>query len=492
MKTFLAFAVGLSILCSCTPAGGALSSAAPTLITQARAEPVVPAGPLRDVWRYTQTLLPPSDPNTYANVLLDVEPLADGGWVVIQDRAPVRRLRQPGSLGGPFVPTKGIVLRLDASGTIVARQQDADVFAPTRLVLFERSGVVVAEGSGTRGMDLQTLGTLWSSDAECVDVGGRCYAYRPNVLPPPGAMEERDPRTFSVVRGFPQIQIGQLTTPMILPDWNLAIARSSSPDRSFDFFPLDPTAAITLPWIDRLKTAKSIVLLSSDRVVVSYEGWGSGRFPKTELIDLPTGHVITGFGDWLPVFTNSSVTYLQTATPLQVLDPRDGSLGPRLSTLPLYVDLEKGIVVVPLGNGGAAVLRREAAHGLEYTTAIMKFADRACASIEFPRVQLADGTADCATLAGAAGGHRILVSIGRERDTDMFEITSVSVDEAARRLTIGVRLGGVHSNNSAERAPAQVIELPESLRGRWLVGIEPEPEAPRPFGFSTAFAIDLR
>lgn len=383
-------------------------------------------------------------------------------------------------------------MRLDPSGAIVARQQDVQTFAPTHVVLFERSGVVVAEGAGTRGLDLQTLDTLWSSDAECVAVVDRCYAYYPAVLPPGGPVEEREPRSFTVFRRYPHVQVGQLTTPMILSDWNLAIARSLAPDRSFEFFPLDPTAPITLPWIGRLRQAKSILLLSADRVVVSYEGWGNGRLPKSELIDIPTGDVVASFDDWLPVFANQSVVYLQGATPLQVLDPRDAALGPGLPTLPVYVSLEKGIIVVRLGNGGAAVLRREAAYGSEYAVPVTKIAEGFCPSIDFARVQLADGTADCASLAGAAGARRIIVSIGRETDTDTLEITRISVDEAARRLTLGVRIGEAHSNGAAQRAPTQVIELPAALRGSWLVALEPEPGTPGALGFSTAFALDLR
>lgn len=474
------------------PAAGTLSAASPELVVPASAAPVVPVGPSRLVWGFAQTLMLPANPNTYANVLLDIEPLTGGGWVVVQDRAPIRRLPHGGPSGGPFIPTRGTVLRLDASSAIVARPRDVDAFAPTHLVLFERPGVVVAEGDGTRGLDLRTLDTLWSSDAECVAVGDRCYAYRPGVLPPPGTLEEREPRSFSVLRPFPQVQVGQLTTPMVVPDWNLAIVRSSSPNRSFEFFPLDATAPIALPWIDQLRRAKSIGVLSADRMLVSYEGWEQGRFPKSELIDLPSGHVIASFSDWLPVFTNRSVTYLQGATPLQVLDPRDASAGPVLPTLPLYVNFENGVIVVPLGNGGAAVLRREAAYGSEYAVPVKRIAEGSCAAIEFTRVQLADGTADCPSLAGAVGARRILVSIGRERDTERFEIARISVDEAARRLTIGVRVGVVRSNGPAQVAPTQVIELPEDIRGVWLVGLEPEPATPRPFGFSTAFAIDLR
>jgi hypothetical protein len=414
-----------------------------------------------------------------------------GGWVVVQDRAPVRRLPQGGASSGPFLRAGGIVMRLDSSGATAARQPVGDPFAPTHLVLFERSGVVVAEGAGTRGLDLQSLDTLWTTDAECVAVGEHCYAYQPQVLPPPGAVDEREPRTFSVVRGLPQVQVGQLVTPMILPDWNLAIVRSKLPDRAFDFFPLNPSAAIALPWIGRLRQAKSIGVLSADRVVVSYEGWDQGRLPTSELIDVPSGRIIKTF-DWLPVFTNNSVTYLHGPSPLQVLDPRDAANGPTLPTLPLYVNLENGIVVVPLGNGGAAVLRREMAPGREYAVPVTKIAAGSCTEIAFTRVQLADGTADCAGLAGAAGPRRILVSIGRERDADSFEITRISVDEAARRITIGVKVGDMRSTSVAQVAPAQIIELPESLRGRWLVGLEPEPATPRPFGFSTAFALEVR
>ena len=66
------------------------------------------------------------------------------------------------------------------------------------------------------------------------------------------------------------------------------------------------------------------------------------------------------------------------------------------------------------------------------------------------------------------------------------------MDEAARRLTISVRVGEVRSNGPAQAAPTQVFELPADIRGDWLVGLEPEPAMPRPFGFVTAFAIDVR
>jgi hypothetical protein len=66
------------------------------------------------------------------------------------------------------------------------------------------------------------------------------------------------------------------------------------------------------------------------------------------------------------------------------------------------------------------------------------------------------------------------------------------VDEAARRITIGVKVGDMRSTSVAQRAPTQIIELPETVRGRWLVRLEPEPATPRPFGFDTAFALDVR
>jgi len=480
--------IAVVVLAACVPADDAKSSVEQRAAAPTTDEPAV-AGPSRVVWRYAQTLLLPADPNAFANVLLDVEPLRDGGWVVVQDRAPVRQLPQPKVIGGFFIPNRGMVMRLNASGTIVATAGDS--FEPTQLVLFESAGVVVAQGAGTRGLDLQSLGTLWSTDEECVAIGDRCYAYQPNVLPPPGTIEVREPRTFSLVDSLSQVKVGQLTAPMILPQWNLAIVRSSSPDHSFDFFPLDRTAAIALPWIEQLRKAKSISLLSADRALVSYEGWDQGRFPKTELIDIPTGRVITAFGNWVPVFANRAVMYLQGPSPLQVLDPRDGAAGPTLPALPLYVDLERELIVVPLGNGGAAVLRRETAPGAERAIPVKKIAEGHCTEIEFTRVQLADGTAGCADLSGAAGPRRVLVSLGREGGTDSFEITRIAVDEAARRLTINVKVGGVHPISAPQGAPTQIIEFPADLGGRWLVGLEPEPATPRPFGFATAFALDL-
>src|SRR6266850_310203 len=183
----------------------ALPSLTPSAIDAPRQPDAAGAGDA--IWRFAGTLLPPSDPNSYANVILDIEPLKDGG-------------------------------------------------------------VVVAEGSGTRGLDLQTLDTLWTTDAECVAVADRGYAYQPFTMSPPGTFEERDARTFSLIRSLPHIKVGQLTTPMILSNWNLAVVGSKSSDHWFDFFALDPGSPIKLPWIDRLRGARSIGLLSGDRAIV--------------------------------------------------------------------------------------------------------------------------------------------------------------------------------------------------------------------------------
>jgi hypothetical protein len=442
-------------------------------------------------WRFAGTLLVPADPNSYANVILDIEPLKDGGWIVVQDLAPNRRLPSSGPSGGPFIPARGRVIRLDSAGAVVARQSDAGSFSPTHIVLFEDAGVVVAEGSGTRGLDLRTLDTLWATDAECIAVADRCYAYQPFTTSPPGTFEERDPRTFALVRSLPHIKVGQLTTPMILSDWNLVVVPSKSSDHWFDFFSLDPAARITLPWIDRLRGARSIGLLSGYRAIVSYEGWQNGRFPSSELTDISTGRVIARYEDRLPVVATAVATFLTGTTVTEVLDPYDSSHGLDLPTLPLYVSFEKGIVVVPLGSGGAAVMHREPVRSLEHAVAFTKIAEGVCPAIDFTRVQLADQTADCATLSAAGGARRILVSIGKLPGIDRFEISGVTADEGTRRLTIRVRVGDPRPKLSSQTAPTQVVELSESLNGRWLVGLEPDPPTPRPFGFWTAFAIDL-
>ena len=227
-------------------------------------------------WQYAGTLLLPTDPNTYANELLDVRPLSDGGWVVIAVSAPVRQLRTGSSTIAPR-PSGARVIRLDAAGNVVARQTD-ESFSPTHLLLFESSGVIVAEGGGTRGLDLRTLDTLWATDAECVVVVDHCFAYQPFTMSPPGTFEERDPRTFSMLRALPHVKVGQLSTPMILADWNLAVVQSKVPDHWFEFFPLDVNAPISLPWISRLTGARSIAQVSPDRVVVSYEDGKEGGF----------------------------------------------------------------------------------------------------------------------------------------------------------------------------------------------------------------------
>ena len=200
--------------------------------------------------------------------------------------------------------------------------------------------------------------------------------------------------------------------------------------------------------------------------------------------------MIARYTDRLSGFSNESVTYLQGATPGEVLDPRDGSLGLLLATPPLYVSFESGIAVVRLGNGGAAVLRRGREQSSEHATSFTTIAEASCTRIDFTRVDVANKV-DCPALAAAIGERRILVSTGRERDIDTFAISGVSIDPATRRVTVRIRVGDSRSRSVAPSAAAQVIEISESLRGRWLVGLEPDPATPRPFGFWTTFAIDL-
>src|SRR5437899_2530260 len=211
---------------------------------------------------------------------------------------------------------------------------------------------------------------------ECVAVADPCFAYQPFTTSPPGTFDERDPRTFSLIRSLPHIKVGQLTTPMILSDWNLAIVPSKSSDHWFDFFAVDPAARITLPWIDRLRGARSIGLLSGDRAIVSYEGWQNGRFPASELTDIATGRVIARYEDRLPVVTTAAAaTFLIGATGTEILDPRDSSHGLDLPTLPLYASFEKGIVVVPLGNCGAAVVQSAACARTDHACKVTEIAE---------------------------------------------------------------------------------------------------------------------
>src|SRR6266550_5037349 len=97
----------------------ALPSLTPSAIDAPRQPDAAGAG--EAVWRFAGTLFLPSDPNSYANVILDIEPLKDGGWIVVQDRAPNRRLPSGGPSSGPFFPARGTVMRLDSSGRVVAR-----------------------------------------------------------------------------------------------------------------------------------------------------------------------------------------------------------------------------------------------------------------------------------------------------------------------------------------------------------------------------------
>ena len=481
---------------------GACVSSAPAPAPSPSVRPPAVASAQHVVWRFTGTLLRPSDPNVYENVLLDVAPIRGGGWIVVKDRRPRRDLPSEACFCPLVKPPDGEVMKLDASGAIVAREHASEPLGVRKVTVFDAPGVIVAEGAqtvlggGTHGLDLATLDGLWTTNQTCVPAATTCYMYRTSAYYGPTAIEERDVRTLTVVRALPQLGMDQVAAkPLVLPQDNLAIFRSAAPGEvGYRFAPLDPTRPIVLAWLDRLRQAIDIAAVGPDRLLVTYGTYDDDIDATwTELTEISSGRVIARYSPerWAGLWGGAWGTFFGGETIGQMIDPRDGAFGPVLPAIPLFSDPARGLAVVPLGNGGAAVLTRTPGTSGERPADYAEVASARCAAIDVTRVQLAATTVGCDAVVAAAGPRRLLVSTGKSPAVSGFTVTGVWADDATRRITIRYRLDGVGSRIADTTAPAEVIELPGLSSGPWLVGLEPAPSTRPAFGSWTAFAIDL-
>jgi len=437
----------------------------------------------RYAWAFAGTILPPSDPNTYANEIIDAVPLRDGGWIVLRAESPRRYLANPTSFG-PLLPRSiGQLLRLDAQGAIVAQEHGSEPFGLRRVSVFEDAATVVGEGpqvgNGTlHSFRLDTLDGIATTEyTTCVPIDGRCWSYRTNTQHGPTALEERDPRTLAVLRTHEGVKLDGVLPgqpPAIFPARNLIAWQPGGRGRGIQIAPLDDASPIAIYWLAQLRTACDFDRLAADRAVVIYgrpscsgeNGW------TAQLVEVSTGRIVRDLGAD-PVIEPSERGLSPVLPSGARVEPSNGASGPVFARAPLFMDWERGVAVTGLGDGGGAVLRRQPASQASQSVPFSVAGSGRC-PIDFPRVVLAlpDSPA-CPALSGTAGPNRLLIASGRGYfDATDLVPSRVRADGPARTLTIEYE-ASPNAKAIRESAPAAVIELGQSFSGTWLVTLRP-------------------
>ncbi len=429
-------------------------------------------------WAYAGTLLLPLDPNSYSNVVLDAKPLSDGGWIVLRGVAPRRGICDPLSYGCFIRRTTGQLLKLDASGTVVAQEHGAEPFGLLHVTVFESAGVVVGEGQQVRNgtlhaFHLDALDGIASELTTCVAVGPSCFSYRVDYQTGRTPLEERDPKDLHVTRTYPQIAMdGLYSAPAIFPASNLLAWRPTTESAPFiHVAALDASRSIAIPWLARLEAACDVWRVGDDRAFVLFgppacrgdTGW------HWELVEVSSGRAVRVFGPDDTFSGNTRDAAVLAATGV-VVDPRDGTDGPTLPGGPLTIDWVRGVAVVALPDGGAAVFRRQTTPSAARNLSFRTVGSSTCADLDFPRLMRAiAGAIACPALAALAGPSRLLVATGRAAySPSAFTVERVVVDPATHIIDV-LYTGQERRTTITDPSPAAVIELSDPPAGEWLV-----------------------
>lgn len=441
------------------------------------------APPVHSIWAYEATLLPPRDASTYENVLLDAKPLSDGGWLVLRAVDPRRSLVDPAAFGPLIRQPYGELLKLDVSGRIVAKEHAAEPLGLTKIDVFEEVGVVVAQGRQVRNgtvhaLRLDTLDGIASELTSCVAIDGRCWSFRTSRAQGSTALEERDPRTLAVIRTYPHLTMdGLYGRSAIFPSANLIAWQRPGPTRGVRAEALDPARPIAIGWLDRLRRACDVVRVGDDRAWVADgpagcdygerdAGWSS------DLVEVSTGKVLRRLRSDEGVSSNELAFGRLVLAPVPLaIDPRSGSPGPVVPDHPVELDFGRGVAVVPLTGGGAAVLRRLAATGQPRAAGFSSIASGRCRDVDFPRVVVGPADFACAGFSAHVRAGQLLVATGRNyRSPVDFEVTDVTLDAATREIQVGYSATSA-APRPMESGPVRVIELSDVPAGEWLMKI---------------------
>lgn len=433
------------------------------------------------VWRFAGTLLPPADPERYTNVVIDALPLTNGGWVVLRVDQPSRHNCSPTTFGCFFRPPYGRLLRLDPDGRVVAEEHGPEPFGLTHLSVFETPRVVVGEGRQVKNgnlhaFDLDSLDGLATELTTCVPVDGRCWAYRSYRLYGGTALEEREPRTLSVLRTYPHLTMDLLQEPpSIFPSANLIVWPSPERPTRMRAEPLDQTRPIASPLVARLRAACHAVRVADDRIFVSESdsACDAASGGRTEILEVSTGRSVRAMSVNATTLPGSRGVVAVDSV-LRAVDPRTGSDGPQLWTAPFVLDFARGIGALPLSDGGVAVLRRVIGAERNVALTFREVATGTCESIDFPRVVIASPASSCDVVAAAPGPARLVVAAGRSaRSPATLDIRRVTFDATTRTMDVSFQAG--RSRGEIESPSAvRVIELASPPTGEWLVRLVPD------------------
>lgn len=437
------------------------------------------------MWAFERSVLLPSDPASYRNVILDAAALSDGGWIVLVQDHPRRGLVDPRCYGcGGLFPRWGRLLRLSADGGIVAQEHAAEPLGLQRIHVFEELGVVVGEGMQVRNgtvhaLRLDDLDGIASELTNCVPAGGRCWSYRTSRAAGSTALEERDPRDLHVIHTYPQLTMdGLLRPPAIYPSLNL-IAWDDPGRRSLRVSALDTARPVAIGWLDRLRSACEIARVQGDRALLMFSdaGCDSDTGWRSELVEMSTGKVLLPSPSLASVSGN--VLFEQGQIVLEpeglLIDPRTAVTVPDLSPGPrgaLAVDWDRGAALVPLTNGGAAALGRVQGSSVPSEVSFRVVASGRCADIAFPRLIVGPQRLVCQGMDVLVERGQLAIATGRNyRDPVDLKIVAVRRDDVRREITVSYA-ATAHANVPMSDSPVKVVELADLAPGEWLVRLD--------------------
>lgn len=471
----MALIVALAIACTST-----VPPVTPSPSGQSQFAPA----PVPRVWAYEGALLLPPFQATYENVILDAEPLSDGSWLVIRQEQPRRFIVDPTSFGGGGLRAEpwGRLLRLDASGRIVAEEHGSEPLGLQRLDVFESLGVVVGQDVRRTGpvhvLRIDTLGGVVTDAANCIAVDQRCWSYRASSSEGSTALEERHPRDLHVIRSYPHLTMdGLLHPPAIFPELNL-FAWQRPDGAGIRAEALDPSRPIPIPWLDHLRSVCDVWRLGPDRMLIHYgpadcradTGW------VTEIVEASTGRVVWQAPRDAGFHFNPLSRHDQVVPGLDdvLIDPRSGQRGPRVTTAQLPfgavgLDLDQGIAVIALTNGGAAVLRQGERGSAPVSLAFNAVRSGGCADIDFARLVIGPAEFVCDGISVRLEAGQLAIATGRNtRDPADLEIVQVERDDAMREIRLVYRTSAF-ARRPLDKSPMQVIQLADAPEGEWLV-----------------------
>jgi hypothetical protein len=268
---------------------------------------------------------------------------------------------------------------------------------------------------------------------------------------------------------------------MVLPDYNAFAYRTSLGVDRFEarVLPLDPAQPSGVPW---LAGACGLDRVADGRAAVSRGVTCSNAETQQllELRDARDGRVLV----------SAQGAYVSASSLVvsgdRLIDPQSGEEMPDVPGW--VVGATGGRAITRLGDGGAALLRLDAAPAPQVSSPIV-VAQATCTWPDFAHVAIAKAAnIGCQDLKSAADAHRLVLSPGRQPTASSLTLNSLEVDARRRLITIRY-VQNVTSRWAGPTAQAAVVGVPEKVTGDWLVWLVPDGEAS---GYSNGVVFGIR